>query len=141
MSKSAKTVDHLGRVTEITLNDVKVTILSQSACSACHAKGMCSIADSAEKVIAVSKPNHNFILGQSVKVILRQSLGFKALFIGYLLPLILIISTLVILNALNFSELHAGLLSLAIMIPYYLILYFLKDIISRKFTFDIETIS
>lgn len=141
MAKTPKTVDHLGKVVEITLNDVKVCITSSSACSGCHAKGVCGMSDSSEKIIVVNKPNHNYIIDQTVKVILKQSLGFKALLLGYLLPFIVVITTLIILNILNFPELQTGLYSLLVLVPYYLILYLFKDKISRSFNFEIESIS
>ena len=140
MSKRPKTVDHLGKVQEITRNDVLVNIVSHSACSGCHAKGVCGVADSTEKLVAVHKPNHNFSIGQDVKVILKQSLGFRALFIGYLLPFIFVLVTLIILVSLNFSECISGLISLLILVPYYLGLYIFKDNISRQFAFEIESL-
>lgn len=140
MSNSTKTVDHIGMVQEVTNSDVVVRILSQSACAGCHASGTCGMADSTEKLVVVHKPNHSYIVNQSVKVTLKQSLGFKALLIGYVMPFLLVLFTLLILTSLGLPEARAGLSSLSILVPYYAGLYLLKDRISKQFTFDIESI-
>jgi sigma-E factor negative regulatory protein RseC len=141
MPSKPKTVEHIGRVDEITLNDIRVIITNQSACASCHARGACTVSDSQDKIVVITKQNHNFFVGEEVKVLLQQSLGFKALFLGYLLPLVVVITALVTLNALGFSDGLSGLLALAALLPYYLLLYLLRGSISRVFTFDIEKLS
>jgi sigma-E factor negative regulatory protein RseC len=140
MSQRVKTVDHLGKVQEITSNDIMVGILSHSACASCHAKGACGVSDVQEKVVVVHKPNHNYMVGQDVKVILKQSLGFKALLLGYVFPFLTVLIVLIALTTAGVSEGRAGLASLSILLPYYLGLQFFKDKISKHFTFDIESI-
>ncbi len=139
MAKRNKTVDHLGRIQEINTDGIVVSIISQSACAACHAKGACGLADSTEKLITVPKHTNSFKVGENVKVILKQSLGFKALFLGYVFPFLAVLITLIVLTSLNISEARAGLASLAVLVPYYFVLYFLKDRISNHFTFEIES--
>lgn len=139
MSQKAKTVDHIGKVQEITSTDVMVSIINHSSCSACHAKGSCGMVDSTEKVVVVHKPNHGFVVGQDVKVILRQSLGFRALFYGYVVPFLLVLLILIVLSAFNVPEGRAGLASLAMLVPYYFGLYIFKDKLSKQFTFEIES--
>ena len=140
MSKRPKTVDHLGKVQEITTNDVMVKILNHSACSSCHVKGGCGMADNSEKVVVVHKPNHDYSIGQDVKVILKQSLGFKALTLGYVVPFLIVLFVLIILTALAVPEGRAGLASLMVLIPYFFALYVYRDKVSKQFTFDIESV-
>lgn len=140
MTKRTKTVDHLGRVQEINSDEITVCIISQSACAACHAKGACGLSDSTEKMITVLKPNHNLKVGESVRVIIKQSMGFKALFVGYILPFITVLAVLITLTLFNVSEGKAGLASLTVLAPYYLALYFFKDRISDHFIFELESI-
>ncbi|KAB2868410.1 MAG: SoxR reducing system RseC family protein, partial [Bacteroidales bacterium] len=124
----------------VTPNDIRVVITSQSACASCHAKGACSASDVSEKIVVVSKSNHNYFVGETVKVLLKQSLGYKALFLGYILPLIVLLIALFSYSAFM-SESKAGLLALATLLPYYAILYFFRNKIARQFNFDIEKIS
>ena len=133
-------IEHLGRIDAVTPNDIRVVIISQSASASCHAKGACSASDVSEKIVVVSKTNHNFLVGETVKVLLKQSLGFKALFLAYILPFIVVITALFSLSSFV-SEGIAGILALLSLIPYYAILYFFKNKISKQFNFDIEKIS
>lgn len=139
MTKRIKTVDHLGRVQEINSDNIVVSIMSQSACAACHAKGACGLSDIEEKLVNVYKPNHNLKVGESVKVILKQSMGFQALFLGYVMPFLAMLIVLIVLTSMNISEVQAGLASLAILVPYYFVLYLFKERITNHFTFEIES--
>jgi sigma-E factor negative regulatory protein RseC len=138
MSSKSNVIEHLGRVDAITANDIRVVIISQSACASCHAKGACTTADVAEKQVVISKPYHSYTVGETVKVTMKQSLGYKALFLGYILPLIVLLVSLFVFNALGFSEGLSGLLSLGVLVPYYLILYLFRKRIEKEFYFDIE---
>ncbi|MFC2152872.1 SoxR reducing system RseC family protein, partial [Bacteroidota bacterium] len=62
------------------------------------------------------------------------------LFLGYVLPFILVLSLLIVLTTITENEAVAGISALAILVPYYLILFLLKDKIRKKFTFTINKI-
>ncbi len=140
MSSEPNVIEHLGRIEAITPTDIRVVILSQSVCASCHAKGVCSAADAEEKQVVITKPYHNFTVGEMVKVSMQQSMGFKALWWGYLLPLILLLASLFTLSAVGFTEGRAGLLSMLVLIPYYLFLYLFRGKIEKEFHFDIVKI-
>ncbi|MDD2634012.1 MAG: SoxR reducing system RseC family protein [Bacteroidales bacterium] len=139
MSKDS-TIEHKGVVADIKSNAILVDLVVQSACAACHAKSVCGI-DSSLKTIEVKTDNKTFNIGDKVKVIMRSSLGMKALFLGYVLPCLVVLATLLILVFLNVSEGLAGLSSLLILGPYYFLLYLSKDKIKREFNFDIEKLN
>jgi len=141
MRANDKVIEHLGRVDAITRNDIRVTIVSQSACATCHAKGACTAADVEEKVVAITKPNHNFMVGETVKVVMKQSQGFKALMLGYIYPLILVLVALFTLSAMGLSDEKSGLITLALLVPYYGIVYLFRNKISKKFNFQIEKLN
>ena len=115
-----------------------MNILSQSACSSCHAKGACTVADIQEKEIEISNFSKNYTPGQEVTVVFQQSQGYTAVFWGYIMPFILVLTTLIAATSLFGNELMGGLLSLAVLIPYYFILYMFRNKMKRKFTFEIE---
>ena len=140
MPSKPNVIEHLGRVDAVTPNDIRVVIVSQSACASCHAKGACTASKKKKKIIVISKTSHNYLVGETVKVLLKQSLGYKALFLGYLLPLIILLTSLFTFSAFM-SEGKAGLFALATLLPYYAILYFFRNKIARQFNFDIEKIS
>lgn len=138
MSSKSNVIEHLGRVEAITATDIRVVIISQSACASCHAKGACSTADLAEKQVVITKPYHNFTVGETVKVTMKQSLGYKALFLGYLLPLVVVVVSLFVFNGIGLSEAKSGLFSLGVLIPYYLLLYIFRSRIEKEFHFEID---
>ena len=55
MGKSSR-VQHEGIVKSISTQTLEVSIISHSACSGCHAKSACGIADMKEKVITAQRP-------------------------------------------------------------------------------------
>ncbi|WP_299578110.1 SoxR reducing system RseC family protein [uncultured Sunxiuqinia sp.] len=131
-------ISHKGIIKALSAQRILVEIINESACSACHAKGMCSAADMKEKEIEINHFSGEFHVGQTVEVVGKTSQGFKALFYGYLLPFLLIMIVLITLTSLQFSEGISGLLSLSILIPYYLILYFTRNRIRKSFEFEIK---
>lgn len=115
-----------------------VNIVSQSACSSCHAKGACNSSDSADKEIEVSGFNKNYSPGQAVTVVFKQTQGYAAVFWGYGMPFIVVMFTLIVTNILSVSELLSGLISIGVLIPYYIILYFFRDTFKKVFKFEVE---
>ena len=130
-------ITHEGIVDHIDGDAVYVRILSKSACAECHSKGMCGVSEMTEKLIEVKQNISGFAHGQAVNVILDRSLGNKAVLLGYFIPFLILVITLLI-SSLYLSELWAGLLAIAVLIPYYLLLFFFKDKLSKTFYFRIE---
>ena len=138
ISTKSNTIRHDGIVQKSDNNSVTVKILSESACSGCHAEGVCSLSGREEKIVVVSGV-YNVSPGDNVTVLMEQSTGYAAVILGYVFPVILVISVLIILASLSDSELTAGIGSIAILIPYYIILWLFRRRISKKFTFTIKT--
>lgn len=130
-------VVHPGIVQEISKNKITVAIVSASACSACHAKGACLASDMVEKEIEIFHFSEEYHTGQHVNIIGRTSQGYKAVYYGYVLPFLLVFITLILSIWVTGSEGLAGILSLAILIPYYIALYFLRNKIRSSFEFEI----
>jgi sigma-E factor negative regulatory protein RseC len=130
-------ITHEGIVDHIDGDAVYVRILSKSACAECHSKGMCGVSEMTEKLIEVKQNISGFTQGQAVNVVLDRSLGNKAVLLGYFIPFLILVITLLI-SSLYLSELWSGLLAIAVLIPYYLLLFFFKDKLSKTFYFRIE---
>jgi sigma-E factor negative regulatory protein RseC len=136
-SGGINTIIHRGVVKKSDNESVTVVITSESACSGCHAEGSCTLSGKVEKSVIV-KGRYMVNQGDSVTVSMKQSTGFTALFLGYLLPLIIVIMSLVLLVAMKYPELIAGLVSISSLLPYYLILYLFRKRIEEKFIFSIK---
>jgi sigma-E factor negative regulatory protein RseC len=138
---SEKPIEHRGIVERITAHSVIIKIISESACSACHAKGSCIITDMQDKEIEVQQTDGNFIPGEQVNLVMSQSQGTEAVIIAYFLPFIVIFSGLILFISLGISELYSGLLALSLLFPYYLAVYLFRQRIRRHFRFYIQKIS
>ncbi len=137
MSDRYETIEHEGIVQKSDNDSVTVSIISSAACSGCHAEGICSLSGKVEKIIEIPG-EYQVLPGDFVTVQMKQSSGHTAVFWGYVMPLILLVSILVILISLSIPELIAGLGALAVLIPYYLMLYVFRKRISRKFIFTLK---
>ncbi len=140
MSSQAKTVQHFGKVQEISLNSIKVAIQGQVSCAGCQAHTVCGSADFGSKFVLVQRQNHSFIVGDDVRVTMLQSIGFWALFMGYILPFIVVLVALIIFTVMGFNEGLSGLISLGLLVPYFVFLYLFRDKISKRINFDIQKI-
>ena len=129
---------HKGTIIEITQECIRVEIINKSMCAACHAKGFCSAGDTKDKIIDVEYYNNGeFAVGDEVEVIMNRSMGFKAVWISYVVPLVILLIFLLTLQGLGFSELHSGLFALVAVCVYYLLVYLFKDKLANKFVFTI----
>jgi len=130
-------VSHDGRVVEKLDDMYRVKIISRSACSQCHAKGICSASDMAEKFIDVVS-NEELEVGDDVKVIMEEKLGWIALFYSFILPFIIMISVLILSHVLGCIENVCALLAIGSLAPYYIALFLFRNKISKDFVFRAE---
>ncbi len=137
--KSVKQIEHKGIIEKTYKNKIVVAILAQSACMSCRLKNNCSVSDTEKKTIEIFTVNpENYSAGETVIVYFKQSLGFRALLLGYLLPFIIVISVLLITVSITDNEGVSGLAALVSLIPYYLILHLKRNKIKNTFSFSIK---
>lgn len=132
---SGKEITHEGIIQEVRDNHVIVSFISQPACNSCNIKNSCSLAGREGKSLEVPSTGKLYQTGEKVLVVLSQSHGFKAVFMGYILPFLIVLISLVILLKLTNNEALSGLLSISSLIIYYLILWFLRRQINESFKF------
>ena len=136
---SEENISHEGVITRITDDELEIKIIAQSACAACHAKSACTMSDQAEKILTVPKPEgKEFSLMQKVKVTMAVSQGNRAAVLAYLIPILLLLAALFICLGLGMGEGWSALVSIAVLIPYYLILYLRKDRLQKRFEYTVE---
>lgn len=99
---------------------------------------MCNTSESAEKLIGIDREDAPEVIpGQKVRISLNAKNGNLAVVYGYVVPFLILIVALLFL--VNFtSEGIAGLLSIALLAPYYTGLYLLRKHFERSFRFTIE---
>ena len=135
----ANTIKHQGIVENINGSHLQVRIIQTSACASCSIKGHCSSADTKEKLIDVTDDNvSSYQPGDRVWVICELSMGVMAVLLAFILPFFVLIFSLFIFMAIWNDELGSALCSLALLIPYYYILWLNKSRLGKKFSFSIS---
>ena len=127
---------HTGVISKITGDSVIVSLEQNIHCESCRAKANCGISESNTKDIEILNTTDAFNINETVTVVLKKALGLKAVFWAYVFPFILMFATLVITSEF-LKEWLAGVVSLIILIPYYLTLYVLKNTLKSAFKISI----
>ena len=131
-------VSHPGVVVGIGEQDLEIEILSASSCGSCNIKSACGMSEMKEKHITVPRPqDKEFIVGQLVSIVMSAKQGNKAALLAYFIPTLIIIVLTVILSNLM-KEWLAALVGIGALAVYYVILYFFRDRLKDKFTYEIK---
>ena len=132
-------ISHKGVIKSITPELTTVEIVSTSACAECHAKGMCGVAESKIKEISVpTDPYSEHSAGDEVEVVLKKSMGLKAVWISYVIPLLILMILILSLSSVNVHEVYAGLGAIAGVALYYLVIYLMRNRLANDFVFYIK---
>jgi len=132
------TVTHPGIIKSIEPKRVEVAIISVAGCASCQIKGSCSVSDVEEKQVWVKMADTSqYKIGQSVTVEMKQSMGTWAVLLGYVFPFLVLVGGLLIFLGLDLDQGLAGVLALATLIPYYLLLYFMRGWLGNRFQYTL----
>ena len=131
-------LQHRGVVTSVDADAVTVSVMAESACAGCHAKGICG-ESGAERIIRVlTHDASEYSVGDSVVVALkRQSMAISSVVWGYIVPLVVLLVALFGSVALGFSDGVAAIASIVSVAIYYAGLYLTRKIFERKIEFTI----
>lgn len=142
ITNMSESINHNGRIEKIEGNAVFVRIIQQSACSGCHAQSMCSASEKKEKIIEVNDNNPGrYRVNEEVMVCGQSSLGLQAVLLAFVIPIILVVAAIVAGTYLRWDETASGLTGLLLLVPYYCILYFLREKLKRKFIFTLKKLN
>ena len=132
-------IEHRGVITSIADHKVSVMILQQSACSSCHAKGACMAADSKEKMVDITDHTGKYKVNDLVTVVGQKSIGYRAVLWAFVIPIIILVSILVVsISVWNLGEIKAALAAIISLVPYYAMLYLLRNRMANSFVFTIK---
>ena len=130
---------HSGIVESIDDGCVHVRIVQTSACAACKVAGYCNAAESKEKIIDVYCDSvAAYQVGQQVVVSTSGQVAVKALLWAFGVPFVLLMTVLVLVLLLTANEGLAALSALAALVPYYLVLWLLRNKMREQLAFRIE---
>ena len=133
-------ISHRGRIVSVTPEVTKVQIVSEPACSACHAKGLCGLGDAKLKEVELpTRGWDDYAVGDEVEVVLRASMGHKAVWLAYVVPLLVMVAALLGTLSAGGSELLAGLVAIGAVALYYGVIWLLRERLRNEYTFNIKT--
>lgn len=129
-------ISHIGIVQSVDGQEVTVKMTVESACAACHAKSLCGVSDSKDKIVkAVNVSDAHFEVGEKVNVEMRQSLAMKAIVICYLLPFVVLLTTFCVMSYFCQNELVNVLVTFAAVAAYFFFIWLFNHKIERNVTF------
>lgn len=145
MTAKKERIEHEGTVLAVDKDYISVEILNKSACAACHAKGVCGASDQAIKVVEVAQDittlSEDYQVGERVNVVMSPAMGTQAIWLAYVVPLLVLMASILVFSLCGASELLMGLCSLGIVALYYLGVYLFRNKISKIFIFSIEKLA
>ena len=133
-------ISHSGIIESIHEGCVQVRILQTSACAACKVAGHCNASESKEKIVNVMNVSDisQLKVGDSVVVSASRDVANRALLLGFGAPSLILVSVLLIMLKLTSDEGIAAIVSLFALVPYYVVLFLMRDKIQQKIAFSIE---
>lgn len=130
-------IRHVGTVESIGERKCVVRIMQSDACQGCAAHSLCASSESREKLVEASTGGRELRVGQRVTVEGALRLGIRAVYICYVIPLLVLVCVLVA-GIQMFGEAMGAVVALASLSLYYAVLYFMRDNVGRSFRFRIS---
>ena len=140
-AKMTDIIKHRGIVENINGFHIRVKIVQTSACSACSVIGHCNASESKEKIIEVPDNSGKFHIYEEVQLCGQSSLGLQAVLLAFVFPLIIVFAAIVTGTSMQWEETTSGLTGLLLLVPYYCILYFLRDKLKKRFIFTLKKLN
>lgn len=135
-------IQHLGVIESIEGNCLHVAISQSSACAECKVAGHCNASESKDKIIDIITDSvAEYSIGECVNVFTTKGVGMMATIYAYVLPLVIMMIVLILVKVITESDGWAAISALLSLIPYYICVYILRNIISSQVYFEIEKIN
>lgn len=130
---------HSGRIVEITPEFTTVEIVSESSCSACHARGLCGVSESKTKAVQLpTRGWDNYKVGDEVQLTLKASMGHKAVWLAYVIPLIILLAVMLGMLEAGVKDIVAAAAAVSAIAVYYLVLWLCRKKLQEEYIFNIK---
>lgn len=132
-------ISHSGIIESLEPGCAHVRIVQTSACAACKVAGYCNASEKKEKIIDVfcDTRERGLAVGQTVTVSTTPKVARRALLWGFGLPLVMMVGVLFLVLMLTNDEGVAALSGLLALVPYYLLLWLMRNKMREQLTFEI----
>ena len=116
-----------------------VRMMVNSACSGCHAKAVCGVSETTEKIVEVDVASGaDFTIGEQVEVaLLDNKMGTRSVVLAYVVPFVVLSVMLIGATIVGLSEGVAVLAAMAGVVAYYVVLWGLRERLKNKIKFII----
>lgn len=132
-------ISHKGKIVSVTPRTTAVEFTTYSACSSCHAAGLCGMSEYKEKVVEVpTSPYSSYSVGDEVEVVLESSMGLKAVWIAYVVPVLLLMAAILIATKMDLGELVSALIGLGVVALYYFVIWLFRGKLENEYIFRIK---
>ncbi len=132
-------ISHSGVIKSVGRDIIEVEIVSESACASCHAASLCTAAEAVKKSVQVpADPRETYAVGEQVDVLLKKSMGGKAVLLAYVAPLFILMILVVSLCHFGVSEPVAAAIGVGGIAVWYLFIYLIRDRIAGQYIFYIR---
>ena len=125
-----------GLVTNLAAGKAVVQMIAPESCHSCRIKAFCGVTD--EERGRYEVPQGTLEIGDRVRLEILPGTGFKALYMAYLAPFVLMLAIVMIGTYLQAPEHWVGLLALAVLPVYYLALSLFKRQLNHQLRFKIS---
>ena len=133
-------ITHEGVVVKVEGQRVTVQFVQSSACSACHAKSLCTggTSDSAQRKVIANSYGVSYEVGDYVRIIVTSGLAWTAVLLAFVVPMVLALVCLFLVIGYTGSEKIGCLATLAMLAVYFVIVWMQRDHLERKTEFTLE---
>ncbi len=139
---NSKVIEHEGIVRDVRGTSLTVEILSKSACSGCEARSLCSSSEQKTKLVETEVDNGEaYSIGENVIVVGSESMGIVAVVLCYVVPVVLMVVMMAALGVMGQNDVVCGLAAIGVLVPYFCVIYLLKDALKRNFKFKTKKIN
>lgn len=136
----AKIMEHEAIVVEVIAEQkrVDVEMVVSGACGSCKAKAVCGGGESqVRQVAAYTDHPELYNVGDRVVVSIEQIMGYKAIVLSYIVPLIVMLVALALTHS-RYGDLVAGVSALGACALYYIVLALFRKRLERVIVFSIK---
>ena len=127
-------IQHEGIVLSAEADKVRVRLVQSSACAECKAHAMCTSAEGREHEV-VALTSEPMQAGDRVEVTETRSMGWTAVAVAYILPVVVLIGILAALSLNHVREEIAGTAALCAAGVYFIVLSLFRNRLENRFHF------
>jgi sigma-E factor negative regulatory protein RseC len=135
----AKIMEHDARIVAVFPDErrVEAEMMVSSACGNCKAKAVCGGEQESRVVSAYTAHPEVYKVGDEVTISIEQIMGYKAITLSYIVPLVVMIAALAITHS-RWGDLVAGLSALGACALYFVILSFFRKRLEKVIVFSVK---